>query len=65
MPKNMIGRIIGAAVGVAVGVSFLYLGFFKTLLLLVLGLFGWWLCGDRTLPEWLIRLIERIDFRRR
>jgi len=65
MPKQLIERIVGAAVGVVVGLSFLFLGFWETVLLLALGSFGWWLCSERHIPDWLISLIDRIDFRRR
>ena len=49
-PKTM-KQIIGAAVGVVIGLMILFIGFFRTLLLVALGLAGWWLCGSRTVPQ--------------
>ena len=51
MSPKMMKQIIGAAVGVVIGLMMLFIGFFKTLLLVVLGLAGWWLCGSRTIPQ--------------
>lgn len=51
MSPKMMRQIIGAAVGVVIGLMIIFIGFFKTLLLVVLGLAGWWLCGSRTIPQ--------------
>lgn len=60
MPENLIKRIVGAGVGLAVGVMILFIGFFRTLLLVALGALGWWLCGSRTIPQPVIDWIKRI-----
>ena len=51
MSPKLMKQIIGAAVGVVIGVMMLFIGFFRTLLLVLLGLLGWWLCGSRTIPQ--------------
>ena len=51
MSPKMTKQIIGAAVGVVIGLMMLLIGFFKTLLLVALGLLGWWLCGSRVIPQ--------------
>lgn len=51
MSPKMTKQIVGAAVGVVIGLLMLLIGFFKTLLLVALGLIGWWLCGSRTIPQ--------------
>lgn len=60
MSSEMIKRIIGAAAGVVIGLLMLIIGFFRTLLLVVLGALGWWLCGSRAVPKQLIEIINRI-----
>ena len=51
MSPKLMKQIIGAAVGVVIGVMMLFIGFFRTLLLVLLGLLGWWLCGSRAIPQ--------------
>lgn len=63
MPKELTKRLIGAALGVAVGLMILFIGFFQTLLLVILALVGWWLSGKREMPRWLDALISRIHTR--
>lgn len=60
MSPKMIKQIIGAAAGVVIGLLMLLIGFFKTLLLVVLGLVGWWLCGSRTIPQPVKEFIDRV-----
>ena len=60
MSPKMIKQIIGAAAGVVIGLLMLLIGFFKTLLLVVLGLVGWWLCGSRTSPQPVKEFIDRV-----
>ena len=60
MSPKLIKQIIGAAVGLAIGLMILFIGFFRTLLLVALGALGWWLCGSRTIPQPLKELAERI-----
>ena len=60
MPSKLVKQIIGAAVGVAIGLMMLFVGFFRTLLLVVLGALGWWLCGSRTVPQPLREIAEKI-----
>ena len=64
MPRETIVQIVGAALGVGAGLLFLFLGFFQTLLLIVLALAGWWLAGKREVPDSVINWISRIHFRR-
>ena len=56
-------RIIGAALGVAAALMMLYMGFWKGLLVIVLGLVGFWLTGERKIPAWCLTLIEKIKNR--
>ena len=51
MSPKLIKQIIGAAGGVVIGVMMRFIGFFRTLLLVLLGLLGWWLCGSRVIPQ--------------
>ena len=60
MSPKLMKQIIGAAVGVAIGLMILFIGFFKTLLLVALGLAGWWLCGSRTIPQPLKDFADRL-----
>ena len=60
MSPKLVKQIIGAAVGVVIGLMSLFIGFFRTLLLVVLGLLGWWLCGSRTIPQPLKDFVDRI-----
>lgn len=60
MPSRMIKQIIGAAVGVVIGLMMLFIGFFRTLLLVALGALGWWLCGSRSIPKPLKDFMDRI-----
>lgn len=60
MSPKMIKQIIGAAAGVVIGLLMLLIGFFKTLLLVALGLLGWWLCGSRTIPQLVKDFADRV-----
>ena len=60
MSPKMIKQIIGAAAGVVIGLLMLLIGFFKTLLLVVLGFAGWWLCGSRIVPQPVKEFIDRV-----
>lgn len=60
MPQKLVKQIIGAAAGVVIGLMILFIGFFRTLLLVALGALGWWLCGSRTVPQGLKDLAARI-----
>lgn len=60
MSPKLMKQIIGAAVGVVIGVMMLFIGFFKTLLLVALGLAGWWLCGSRTIPQPVKDFFDRV-----
>ena len=60
MPPKMTKQIIGAAAGVVIGLLMLFIGFFKTLLLVALGLAGWWLCGSRTIPQPVKDFVDRV-----
>lgn len=60
MPKEMVRGIVGAALGIAVGIMLIYLGFFKTLLLVALAALGFLLSQKRDWPsaiaDWITRL---------
>lgn len=60
MSPKMTKQIIGAAAGVVIGLLMLFIGFFRTLLLVVLGLAGWWLCGSRTIPQPVKDFVDRV-----
>ena len=60
MPPKQMKQLIGAAVGLIIGLMILFFGFFRTLLLVVLGLLGWWLCGSRTIPQPLKDFADRV-----
>ena len=60
MPSKLMKQIIGAAVGVVIGLMMLFIGFFRTLLLVALGALGWWLCGSRPIPQPVSDFIQRI-----
>ena len=60
MSPEMTRQIIGAAAGVVIGLLMLLIGFFKTLLLVALGLIGWWLCGSRTIPQPVKEFFDRV-----
>ena len=53
MSPKMVKQFIGAGLGLLIGLMCLWVGFFKTLLLVGLAGLGWWLCGSREVPEWL------------
>lgn len=60
MPPMMIKQVIGAAAGLIIGLMLLFLGLFRTLLLVILGGLGWWLCGSRTIPQPVKDFLARI-----
>lgn len=59
MREQYIRQIIGALVGIGIGIMILYIGFFRTLLLVALGALGWWLCGSREMPSWFIGWLNK------
>ncbi len=56
-------RIIGAVLGVAAALLMLFMGFWKGLLVIILGLLGFWITGDRKIPQWIPAIIEKIKDR--
>lgn len=60
MSKETVKQIIGALLGLTAGILFLTIGFFRTVLLIVLVSLGWWLSGKREIPQGLIDFISRI-----
>ena len=62
LPKMWV-QAIGAAVGVLVGLLILLVGFWKTLLLGLLAVLGWWVCGGCVLPESVKQAVEQIKQR--
>ena len=56
---SYIKQIIGAAIGVAAALLILFLGFWKGVLVVALGLAGWWLAGERKMPQWAARMTEK------
>ncbi|MBQ3222284.1 MAG: DUF2273 domain-containing protein [Clostridia bacterium] len=60
MSNPMIKRLVGAAIGVAIAVMMLFLGFWKTLLIVALAAAGWWLAGSRKVPQVVLEYISRI-----
>ena len=60
MSPKMLRQIIGAAVGLVIGLMILLIGFGRTLLLCLLALLGWWVCGGCVISEPVRELIERI-----
>lgn len=62
MSKEWILRLIGVGVGLLAGILLLTIGFWKTLLLFVLGGIGWFMGGNRKLPPRFYQVLERIHF---
>ena len=60
MSPKLLRQIIGASVGLLIGLMILLIGFGKTLLLCLLALLGWWVCGGCVVSEPVRELIERI-----
>ncbi|MBE5766717.1 MAG: DUF2273 domain-containing protein [Clostridiales bacterium] len=58
-------RIAGALVGVAAAVLMLLIGFWKALLVIVLGALGWWIGGGCYLPMFVLRWISNLLNKRR
>ena len=58
-------RIAGALVGVAAAVLMLLIGFWKALLVIVLGALGWWIGGGCYLPMFVLRWISTLLNKRR
>ena len=56
---SYIRQMIGAVIGIVAALLILFLGFWKGVLVILLGLAGWWLAGERKLPQWVIHLMER------
>ncbi len=60
MSPKLLRQIIGASVGLVIGLMILLIGFGRTLLLCLLALLGWWVCGGCVISEPVRELIERI-----
>ncbi len=54
MSPEMVKKFVGAGLGIVIGLMWILIGFWKTLLLAGLAGLGWWLCGSREVPEWLV-----------
>ena len=54
MSPEMVKKFVGAGLGIVIGLMWILIGFWKTLLLAGLAGLGWWLCGSREIPEWLV-----------
>ncbi len=59
MDRRMIVRIVGAGLGVLLGVLMLTIGFWKALLLGLLGAAGWYLAGNTTFKDWVRTICEQ------
>ena len=60
MTKDKLQRLLGAVAGLLVGILFLTIGFWKTLLLVLLGSIGWLAMGGyRLLPSGVFRFFMR------
>ena len=53
-------QIIGASVGLLIGLMILLIGFGRTLLLCLLALLGWWVCGGCVISEPVREVMERM-----
>lgn len=53
-------RLVGALVGIACALLILFIGFWKTLLIVVLAFVGWWLTGSRQIPQEVVDFFARI-----
>lgn len=60
MSKELIRQIVGAGIGIAIGLMILFIGFFRTLLLVLLAAIGWWVCGSRQIPPRLIEWLSKL-----
>ena len=60
MSPKLLRQIIGASVGLLIGLMILLIGFGRTLLLCLLALLGWWVCGGCVIAEPVRELMERI-----
>jgi len=60
MSPKMLKQIIGASVGLLIGLLILLIGFGRTLLLCLLALLGWWICGGCVISEPVRELAARI-----
>jgi uncharacterized membrane protein len=60
MSPKLLRQIIGASVGLLIGLLILLIGFGRTLLLCLLALLGWWVCGGCVISEPVRELMERI-----
>lgn len=59
MTKDMAVRIIGALIGVLVGILILTIGFWRTLLIVVLAGLGWYLAGSKAVNSLIMNVKER------
>ena len=59
MSNPLIKRLVGALVGVACALLILFVGFWKTLLIVVLAAAGWWAAGSRQIPQGLVDFFVR------
>ncbi len=60
MSPKLLRQIIGASVGLLIGLMILLIGFGRTLLLCLLALLGWWVCGGCVISEPVRELMERM-----
>ena len=60
MSPKLLKQIIGASVGLLIGLMILLIGFGRTLLLCLLALLGWWVCGGCVISEPVRELMERM-----
>ncbi len=54
MSSEMVKKFVGAGLGLVIGLMWIFIGFWRTILLVGLAGLGWWLCGSREIPEWLV-----------
>ena len=60
MSPKLLRQIISASVGLLIGLMILLIGFGRTLLLCLLALLGWWVCGGCVISEPVRELMERM-----
>ncbi len=60
MTKQMIERLIGTGLGIVVGILMLSIGFWKTLLLVVLAVIGWVLSSETGVRAWISEIVSRL-----
>lgn len=60
MSESLVKRLVGALVGVVCALMIIFIGFWKTLLIVLLATFGWWLAGSRKIPQVVVDFFVRI-----